>query len=361
MKKKKLKTVHAKGGTKLKKPSGSKLTIPAIPIQQGDHVFYFFAMPASKLYKAVQINRRSEDKREGYQRALSPSRVRSIVKYISQGGIVPGAIVVSFDSGSFHKGKGELRLTADENIGWVIDGQHRLAGAFEASEAGADVELPVVAFLGTDIEDQIELFITINREARGVPASLYLDLLKELPRKKTEKEATDERIADLARRVNTDETSPFFQRIVFTRNARAGELSLVNFARILRPHIARQSGTLGLYTQPEQEGGINNYYKAIQTAFPKAWEKEVFFRTIGFGGVWRAFPLILNLAQARHKAFSVSAITKILAEVSDFDFDSWTEIGTGTGAETFAGDDFVTKIQEAFSDENSPSIALKLD
>lgn len=354
----------AKRSAKKKRERANKnlaRSIDAIRVSQKERCFYLFSMRASKLYDLVQINRRSEDKRDGYQRALSPSRVRSISKYIANGGVIPGAIVISLDSGEFDEAASRLQLPAGSNIGWVIDGQHRLAGSFEASEAGVDLELAVVAFLKAPIEEQIELFITINREARGVPASLYIDLLKDLPRKKTDKEITDERIADIARRINTDEASPFFQRIIFTRNARAGEISLVNFARILRPHIVRQSGCLGLYTQPEQEGAINNYYRALITAFPRAAEKELFFRTVGFGGVWRAFPLILNLALTRHKAFSVSAITKIFAEISDFDFDSWSELGSGSGAEIQAGDDLSQAIENAFSDESSASIALKLD
>lgn len=334
---------------KIAKPRAAKVTwtgpaktISAIPLIQGDKTFYIFSMPASELYQLVQINRRSEDKREGYQRALSPSRVRSVARYLSGGGAIPGAIAVSFDAGSFDAHHNLLKLPGSENIGWVIDGQHRLAGAFEASEKGTDVDLAVVGFLGAEIEDQIELFITINREAHGVPASLYIDLLKDLPRKKTERELTDERIADIARRVNTDEASPFFQRIIFTRTARSGEISLVNFARVLRPHIVRQSGVLGLYTQPEQEGAITNYYKALATAFPAAQTKDVFFRTIGFGGVWRAFPLILNLSLTRHASFSVSAIAKIFKEISDFDFEAWTQLGSGSGAEIQAGDDLLS-------------------
>jgi hypothetical protein len=72
-----------------------------------------------------------------------------------------------------------------------------------------------------------------------VPASLYIDLLKDLPKQKSEKELTDERIADIARALDRDELSPFNQKIIFTRTAHAGEISLNNFARVLRPHISR--------------------------------------------------------------------------------------------------------------------------
>jgi DGQHR domain-containing protein len=286
--------------------------------------------------------------------------VNNIVKYIKGGGLVPGAIIVSFDSGRFDEASSELVLDGDENIGWVIDGQHRLIGAHEARENGSDINLAAVAFLEMPLEKQIELFVTINREAKGVPASLYIDLLKDLPRKKTAKEITDERISDIARRISNDENSQFFQRIIFTRNALAGEVSLVNFARILRPHIARQTGILGIYTQPEQEGAINNYYKALSVSFPRPWEKNVFFKTVGFGGVWRAFPLVFNLTQGKYKVFTVSAIAKILSEIKDFDFEAWLELGTGSAAEIQAGEDLIAELEVAFSADASTAVSLRL-
>lgn len=345
------------------KSTRKNLSVDALPLKQGNHPFFLFSMPASTLWRLTQINRRSEDKDEGYQRALSPARVRNIAKYVQSGGMLAGCIVVSFDAGSFDKNKNRLRLPDQDDIGWVIDGQHRLAGAHEASTKGTELILPVIGFLGLSLEKQIELFITINKEARGVPASLYIDLLKDLPKKKTDRELTDERIADIARSLNRDELSPFNQKIIFTRTARAGEISLNNFARILRPHISRPAGNISLYTPGEQEGAITNYYKALEVAFPKQFKKDppIFFRTIGFGAAWRAFPYVFNLTQSRHKSFSVAAISKILAEVHDFNFDQWAEAGTGTAAEISAGENFVAALQEAYTDDEGGFIALKLN
>jgi len=339
------------------------ITVDAIPVSQGGTEFYLFSMAASMLYRLTQINQRSEDKAEGYQRALSAARVRNIAKYIVGKGILPGSIVVSFDKGRFDDKAQALKLPSKKNIGWIIDGQHRLAGAHEAAENGVDVWLPVIGFLNLSLERQIELFITINREAKGVPASLYIDLLRDLPRQKTDRELTDERIADIARGLNTNELSPFSQKIIFTRAAHAGEISLTNFARILRPHIARPAGTLSLYNPNEQEGAITNYYKGLNAAFPGMFKKDppIFFRTIGFGAAWRAFPYVFNLANSKYKAFSVSAISKVFSQISDFDFERWNQVGTGTGAEVTAGEDLIAALQEAFSDDDGSSIALKLD
>lgn len=335
----------------------------ALAVKQGGFSFYLFSLPASKLWQMVQINRRSEDKDEGYQRALSEARVRNIAKYLQGGRMLAGAIVVSFDEGKFDKAMSKLRFPNKKDIGWVIDGQHRLAGAHEAVGNGIDLTLPIIGFLGLSLEKQIELFITINKEARGVPASLYIDLLKDLPKQKTERELADERIADIARGLDADELSPFNQRIIFTRTAKAGEISLNNFARILRPHISRPGGTISLFTPKEQQGAITNYYKALQAAFPGAFKKHppIFFRTIGFGAVWRAFPYVFNLTQGRFKSFSVAAITKIFQAIGDFEFQKWAEAGSGSAAEIAAGDDLIAALEEAYTDQEGGFVALKLD
>jgi DGQHR domain-containing protein len=339
------------------------IRVHAIPVKQGKDTFYLFSMPASRLWDITQINRRSEDKTQGYQRALSPSRVRSISKFVAGNGLIPGSIIVSFDKGKFIPASNTLVFPNKDNIGWIIDGQHRLVGAHEANSKGINPIMPVVGFLGLKLEKQVSLFVTINKEARSVPASLYIDLLKHLPHKKSEKELTDERIADLTREMDRDESSPFHQRIAFTKQASKGEISLVNFARVLRPHLTRQSGILSIYTPIEQEGAINNYYKALMVTFPELFKKEpsIFFRTIGFGAAWRAFPLIFNLANNKFNSVSVASFSKIFAEIKGFNFEAWEQLGTGTAAEIQAGEDLLTEIHNAFSEHGEKPIALKLE
>lgn len=343
-----------------KKAIGTPLSISASPVKQGKNTFYLFHLPASQLYAITEIDRRAEVKREGYQRNLSPSRVAAIARYIARGGILPGAIIVSFDSGQYDAKHSLLKLPGGDNIGWVIDGQHRLFGAYEASQKGLDIDLPVAAFLSAPIEEQIELFITINREARGVPASLYIDLLHNLPRQKTEKEITEERIADIARRLANDENTEFYQRITLLQTARPNQISLVNFARLLRPYLTRSTGILGVHSQFVQEGAIANYYKALAVSFPVAAKKGLFFKTIGFGGVWRAFPMVFNLTIAHYKEFTVAAIAKIFQKISGFDFEAWGQLGTGTAAEMQASADLVQELQSAFGEGTSSTITLKL-
>ncbi|MBN3866417.1 DGQHR domain-containing protein [Gluconobacter kondonii] len=338
--------------------------VHAIKVEQKKKSFFLFTLKASKLFDISVINQRIEGKEEGYQRVLSPGRVKSVSRYIQSGGTIPGVIIISFPNLSYDRKTKTITLpSSSDEAGWVIDGQHRLAGAHEAAKAGTDIDLAIAAFEGVSFEEQVELFITINKEAKNVSSSLYLDLLKKLPKRKTEKEAIEERITDIARSLNSDEQSAFFQRIIFTKTARAGEISLTNFARVLRPCFNKAGGALSPYTQTEQVKIIDNYYKALQTSFPENWKNDnpIFLRTIGFGAVWRVFPFVFTTAISTYKAANISAFVNIFSEISGFDFEKWGEYGSGSGAESAAGEDLLSMIQDAFSDDAGISSGLRLD
>lgn len=333
------------------------MEISAKKITQGDKEFYSFVCKASQLWSFSEINRKSEDKDDGYQRVLSPSRVRQIKNFILGGNAIPGAIIISLDNADYRAGK----LVFDEapNAAWILDGQHRSAAAHEASKEGHDIDLPVVAFRNLTLKEQTWYFITINKEAKSVPSSLYIDLLKQLPKTKTEKEMLEERVADISKLLTRDPTSLFFQRIVSTTKPGSGQISLTNFARVLRAHIHPVTGIIGNYTLTRQHKIIENYFEGLKAEFPKSFEDDVFFRTLGFGAVFRAFPLVFSASLAQFKGFRASDVQSIFHLVNHFDFDSWSKIGTGSQAERTAGEDLISELKKALeADEDSSEIAL---
>ncbi|RYZ82991.1 MAG: hypothetical protein EOP04_20850 [Proteobacteria bacterium] len=131
----------------------------------------------------------------------------------------------------------------------------------------------------------------------------------------------------------------------------------------MRPLFHKSGGTLSPYTQTEQVRVIDNYYKALQTAFPKNWKNDnpIFLRTVGFGAVWRVFPFVFTNALSAYKASNVISFVKVFREIAGFDFESWSEYGSGSAAEIAAGDDLLSMLQDAFSDEGGSSVSLKLD
>lgn len=118
------------------------LKVDALELVQGSRSMYVFAAKASVLFDALSINRKVENKEEGYQRVLSSSRVQAVARYLAQKKTIPGPIIVSLDKATFKDGT--LSVPAGTNVGWVIDGQHRLAGAsLAAKEQNLDVNLAV--------------------------------------------------------------------------------------------------------------------------------------------------------------------------------------------------------------------------
>lgn len=337
------------------------LKVAAIPVEQGKHTLYVFTAKASVLFAALSINRRVQDKDEGYQRVLSPSRVQALTRYVLQKRPIPGAIIASLDNATFNKAKFELTIPAGTDVGWVIDGQHRLAGAAMAAREGTDIQFPVIAFVGLAAKDQIEQFITINREAKNVPTSLYLDLLHHLPNKKAA-EVAKERATDLATQLRKDEGSPFFERIAVVTAPKAGQISLVNFVRKISLLVTK-NGILSTFSEREQLGIISNYYQGLRNVFSKEYDSKdsLFFKTLGFGAIWNVFPTFFSLALNHQKGFTVRDVAAIFKKIEHMDFSVWAQYGSGEQAERIAGDDVRAVLMLAFTSEGDPTAsAIKL-
>lgn len=303
-------------------------------------------MPAKKLYDLVRINRREEDKRKGYQRALLPGRATAIASFISSGNPLPTNIVIALDHANYKLKNKFISIKSGGDAGWVIDGQHRLAGAYEAD---CDIDVAVTAFLDLSGDDQIAQFVTINREAKRVPTSLYLDLLPEIKTtKKSESDLSKERAVDLANEMKIDEESPFFNRIVALKSPGRGQLSLTNFVRKIAPLVHRSSGILRTRTQKEQRAMIENYFSALGDIFPSEYDKvdSIFFRTVGFGGVMNAFIAVHDITLQRTRdSFKRADIAETLRPISTFNFSGWRNIGSGSAAEISAGTGLASELR----------------
>ena len=310
-----------------------------------------FSAPAAEVWKLVRINRRDPDKDKGYQRFLSTNRVGSIARYVKAGNLIPTSILIAFDEGRISADRHKLTIPNKPNAGWVIDGQHRLAGIHES---GSKIELSFVAFIDLPLVKQIEQFVKINKEAKNVPTSLYLDLLKHLPQK-TEGDQVKERAADIANTLRKDEESPFFGKISVLDSPKPGQMSLTNFVRKVGPLVAQNKGKFHVYSVTEQIKIFSNYYHALEHAFPDVYEPKegtsIFFKTLGFGAIINVLPTVFDLTLKTHKGFKVEHIADVLKKIEDFNFEDWESLGTGADAETQAGNDLRELLRERVQEE----------
>ena len=202
--------------------------------------------------------------------------------------------------------------------------------------------------------------MTINKEAKGVPTSLYYDLLKRLPHKKADSEIAKEKAVEIANQLRKDTESPFFGKIVIVTSPRRGELSLTNFVRKIAPLVHPKTGKLNLYPVTTQIKIIFNYYKAFEHVFPKLYEpiNSIYFQTLGFGALFNAFPTVLDLSLKFYNGFTLKDVIATLKKIDYFDFSDWSKAGSGNQAETQAGADLRAELLARFNDVESGGIRV---
>ena len=154
--------------------------------------YFLIEQPVGKLYlgalKAKDIDEisaaqtRTAYNQEGIQRKIIDSRKKDIALYAkSEDAIFPTPIVLSASTKYIEfKGNGILeidedKIKKDNSFFSIIDGQHRLEGIKEA-EMLDYYTLPVIMILDTIVEQDAEIFVTINGNQRSVSKSLLYDL-----------------------------------------------------------------------------------------------------------------------------------------------------------------------------------------
>ena len=324
----------------------TQIRFKAVQVSQGDMPLYAFAAPARTLFGILEINERDSDKDEGYQRALSTSRVRAISTFVDDGNAIAPAIVVSLHDAEFDQAADEILVPNRPDAGWVIDGQHRLAGAAKAQR---EIQLTVVAFLQLSLESQIFQFVTINRTAKGVPTSLYFDLLRALPPSRSPAEVAREKAVDIANELKKDEGSALFNRITVSPPRPGHTISLTNFVRKITPLIQEARSTLSVYSLYEQTRIVDNYFRGLRACEPGlfAHRASVVFRTVGFGALMNALPTFFNVTLMQHGGFTVEDVSSVFQRVA-FRFSEWENAGSGNAAELQAGRDLEETVRYVY-------------
>lgn len=332
---------------------------PCVVIKQGAYKLVCFVADAKTIWQFVEVNQYTTNKVEGYQRVLSSSRVNTLARFIDAGNSIPNSILISLEAGATLSAREDyITIPKRANAGWVIDGQHRLAGAYNSKK---NIQFAVIAFLGLDISEQVHQFVTINRESKNVPTSLYYYLLKRLPPDKSEADMAKEVAVDIADELKKNPESPFYQRIVVSP-PKPGELSLTNFVRKIAPLVTDKRGLFHTLALNEQIGVIDNYYRALKHIYPEYFQtgKQIFFKTLGFGAMINALMTVFSLSLKEYNGFRVEDVAKVLKKVEDFEFSAWEKAGTGVQAEMQAGEDFRQSLLLRFQGSQPETSSLRL-
>lgn len=334
------------------------MEINAIKLKQNEHNIYVFVAEVKFIHDNFNVSIREHNKEKGYQRNFSQRRFNSLKSYLVKGGYLPNSILVNINPETCHFDETENKLVFDKSdtYGFIIDGQHRVGGTYIANEK---FPLIIVATIGLSVEEQAKTFITINRNQKGVPTSLYLDLFDLI--EGTIDDFDDEnvnwkrRATEIARRLNEDEDSPLYGLIRMQGQSGEG-ISLAQFVSNVREHV-KHKGNFYSYTFEEQYNIFKIFFRAVKAVFLEQWNnnKTLILKSTGFGGLLYSVYEIFNLVRIEQKIYSTDNTIKLLSSISDFKFDDKT-LGSGSSqaAQKKVSEIFVNSIKDSIK-ENSDS------
>lgn len=252
--------------------------VPAIKGFMGENTYYSFSVEPEVLLKIGFVLHRTDSSRqafESYQRMVKGSRIKAINKYIIEDeGYFPNSVILNLLTVDL-EGKslglqfqpltdqnhdsstelGILTLPSRYRTAFIIDGQHRIFGYGKTQNKYSD-QIPVIAFEDLPAEEQTKIFIDINHKQKSVPKNLLRTLMSEFNwGSSSPDEAFDALKTRIIQRLNDDENSPLFRRIITAEESKT-KLRCITLEYLLKNGI-----------NPSMFFGIVQKRKLIKTGY----------------------------------------------------------------------------------------------
>lgn len=280
------------------------VTLRVIQTTQGNGVELFsFFIPGELITQIAdisRIHRDDGDHLEGFQRKEIKRHVNSIVEYLDQENVLfPNSITLAlspeidfkFKSARGRDPEGSLDtihsgtlsipiLKEGERVAWIVDGQQRSLALAKAKKKGLNV--PVVAFVASDLDTQREQFILVNK-AKPLPTRLINELLPEvdthLPRDLSARKIP----SALCSILNRDPESPF-NGLIKQLSREDVETAVITDTAVIEMIRSSLTNPLGILAQYKGFGSDSSdteqmrkilvlYWSTVKEVFPDAWGK----------------------------------------------------------------------------------------
>jgi len=302
--------VHENAAKQVQSPSA--VNVQALPFSYNDTAMYLCVISVQTLFPLCMVSRADENPEAGYQRLLSDTRSNEIARYIDDGRVIPGAVILSAQNALHLKyDEGSRSLTFQPIPGGflVIDGQHRLYGAHRANE---NVPLCVCILTGLSLREEVQYFLDINGNQRGVPRTLEIEVLKFVD----EKGSVDDIRGTLFRELNTRPESPLCGRLSATKSV-PGKLTHVPFQRALTPLL--QTPPLSTLSMENKFKLLVNLLQAIEKILAdslgdaRKLTNTAFFEA--FFGAFRDIEVLAHGTYGNYKPASFEAVLRPLENI----------------------------------------------
>lgn len=316
------------------------MKLKAFNLSRANTGFYLTVLDAEALFPLCRVERVATNPIEGFQRQLDAPRARRIARYLEDR-VIPGSIILSVQSGyptNYDYLTGELEISDAPGSLLVIDGQHRLYGAYIASESSKEfnVELPICLLTGLSLMDEVQYFIDINSTAKGVPRTLRIELTKFL----VKQDSIEDIRLRLFKDLNTDPDSPLCGRLSAEQRG-PGYLSHVPFELAMNKILA--SDRVKDLEYDQKKALIKNFLNGIQVNLLEADQAQKITQSAFFQAIFRVFERACESALLLRGSYKVESFEYVFQALLRINFEHHT--GTNDEAITSFERDLVDKLE----------------
>jgi DGQHR domain-containing protein len=288
---------------------------------------YIFAAPAEIIASKSEVYRRQPDRKDGYQRALSKTRLSGgklgVPRYLlHQMGIFPTSILVNIrreDAELQFIEKGKLAeyvafgdLIVPDNATWyILDGQHRVEGLKIAMREQSELsKYPlIITMTNESVFYEVLIFYIVNSRAKSVPTDLAYRILQrmlydtrapawvelELMGRTERRKAVAATIVDF---LNIKENSPFKDRICEVGEPFKDGQHITTDGTLTRyvSEILKEKIFQDMYDE-DLANLLIDYWNAVKSLYPNCFKNHknyVLLDTLGLSSLSRLFPVIFG-------------------------------------------------------------------
>lgn len=301
----------------------------AFDLSRANTGFYLTAIEANTLFHLARVERVGTNPEEGFQRQLDTPRAKRISKYL-ESRVVPGSIILSAQESIFQPtydpASKELTLSDDPGSLLVIDGQHRLYGAYMAHQNGiSNLLMPVCILTNLSLIDEVQYFIDINSTAKGVPKTLRIELTKFL----VEQDSIDDLRLKLFRELNSEPDSVLCGKLSAEQKG-PGYLSHVPFEVAI--NRALNSERMKELDYEKKKSLIKNYLAGIYNNLLEANLPQKITQSAFFQAIFRVFDKACETALLFRGNYKAESFEYVFEAIHRINF----EYHTGTNDEAIS-------------------------
>lgn len=288
----------------------------AIKVTQNNKEFYITSLKASLLKELAFVLKRDEDPIKGFQRLLNQNRAKDIASYMDdKKGVIPSPIILSAQPNSemkFDTNTSKITFSNNKSSFLVLDGQHRLYGMYLSTN---DYEIPVIIFNNLKTADEVNLFIDINTNQKGVPTTLLIDI-KNLTGMEEKKEEKQRILFDF---LNKDSV---LRGLMSPTKSQLGKISRTTFNQATDRLF--ETGYFASENVDVTYKAVKNYLKAVEIVLLSTnSDKAKLTKSMIFRAVFEIFNDVVELSFKKHENLKVDSLSDILRPIGSLNFDNY--------------------------------------